>query len=223
MALTHCHVLVIGAGIGGLTAALSLQRHGFRVSVYEQASELREFGAGLLVTPNAMHALEFLGIGEPIAATSNVSNELLIRHFQSGKIIHRRPAGHYYQSKYGAGHFQVHRADLHNALKAAVLAHDPDCVHLAHAFGNLVQNESGVTAHFVNGMVVEGDALIGCDGCRSAVRDAVYGSAPASYTGQVAFRALIPCENELVPLSQKMSQKVAGAAVRESGSGAIPK
>jgi len=78
MALTHCHVLVIGAGIGGLTAALSLQRHGFRVSVYEQASELREFGAGLLVTPNAMHALEFLGIGEPIAATSNVSNELLI-------------------------------------------------------------------------------------------------------------------------------------------------
>jgi hypothetical protein len=57
---------------------------------------LREFGAGLLVTPNAMHALEFLGAGEVIAATSNVSNEQLIRHFQSGNIIHRRPAGHYY-------------------------------------------------------------------------------------------------------------------------------
>jgi salicylate hydroxylase len=64
MVSTHCHVIVIGAGIGGLTAALSLQRHGFKVSVYEQASELREFGAGLLVTPNAMHALEFLGVGE---------------------------------------------------------------------------------------------------------------------------------------------------------------
>jgi 2-polyprenyl-6-methoxyphenol hydroxylase-like FAD-dependent oxidoreductase len=50
MVSTHCHVFVIGAGIGGLTAALSLQRHGFKVSVYEQASELREFGAGLLVT-----------------------------------------------------------------------------------------------------------------------------------------------------------------------------
>ena len=83
MALTHCHVIVIGAGIGGLTAALSLQRHGFKVSVYEQASELGEFGAGLLVTPNAMHALEFLGVGEVIAAISNVSNEQLIRHFQS--------------------------------------------------------------------------------------------------------------------------------------------
>ena len=200
MVSTHCHVIVIGAGIGGLTAALSLQRHGFRVSVYEQASELREFGAGLLVTPNAMHALEFLGV-EVIAATSNVSNEQLIRHFQSGNIIHRRPAGHYYKSKYGTGHFQVHRADLHNALNAAVLAKDPDCVHLAHAFSGLVQSESGVTAHFVNGRVVEGDALIGCDGCRSAVRDIVYGSAPASYTGQVAFRALIPCENQLEHLS----------------------
>ena len=122
--------------------------------IYEQASELREFGAGLMGTPNAMHALEFLGVGEVIAATSNVSNEQLIRHFQSGKIIHRRPAGDYYKSKYGAGHFQVHRADLHNALKAAVLANDPDCVHLAHAFNGLVQSESGVTAHFVNGTVV---------------------------------------------------------------------
>jgi len=78
-----------------------------------------------------------------------------------------------------------------------VLAHDPDCVHLAHAFSSLIQSESSVTAHFVRGMVVEGDALIGCDGCRAAVRDAVYGSAPASYTGQVAFRALIPCGSEL--------------------------
>jgi salicylate hydroxylase len=148
-----------------------------------------------------MHALEFLGVGQEIAAISNLSNELLIRHFQSGGIIHRRPDGDYYKSKYGAGHFQVHRADLHNALKAGVLANDPDCVHLAHPFSTLVQSERGVTAYFVNGTVVEGDALIGCDGCRSAVRDALCGSAPASYTGQVAFRALIPCEGDLSHLS----------------------
>jgi 2-polyprenyl-6-methoxyphenol hydroxylase-like FAD-dependent oxidoreductase len=106
-----------------------------------------------------------------------------------------------HRALYGAGHFQVHRADLHNALNAAVLENDPDCVHLAHAFSGLVQSESGVAAHFVNGTVVEGDALIGCDGCRSAVRDTVHGSAPASYTGQVAFRALIPCDNKLEHLS----------------------
>lgn len=194
--MTHGYFIVIGAGIGGLTAALSLQRHGFRVSVYEQASELGEFGAGLLVTPNAMHALEFLGVGETIAAASNVSDELLIKHFQTGEIIHRRPGGEYYKSKYGAGHFQVHRADLHRALSKAVLANDSECVHLAHTFNSLLQDDRCVTARFVNGTAADGDALIGCDGCRSAVRDTVYGSTPASYTGQVAFRALIPIENQ---------------------------
>ena len=78
-AMARCHVIIIGAGIGGLAAALALQRHGwFRVSVYEQASELSEIGAGLIVTPNAMHALDFLGIGDAIAATSNLSAELQI-------------------------------------------------------------------------------------------------------------------------------------------------
>ena len=59
--MTECHIAIIGAGIGGLTAALSLQRQGFAVSVCEQAAELREFGAGLVVTPNAMHALDARG------------------------------------------------------------------------------------------------------------------------------------------------------------------
>src|ERR1700730_11160203 len=85
--MTDCHVIIIGAGIGGLAAALALQRHGLRVSVYEQAPELREFGAGLMVTPNAMHALDFLGAGEAIAATSNVSAELLIKHYRTGEVL----------------------------------------------------------------------------------------------------------------------------------------
>src|SRR5262245_26389016 len=74
--MARCHVIIVGAGIGGLTAALSLQRHGFEVSVHEQAATLGEIGAGLVLTPNAMHALNFLGIGERIAAISNVSAEL---------------------------------------------------------------------------------------------------------------------------------------------------
>ena len=66
--MQRCHVIIIGAGIGGLTAALSLQRHGANVSIFEQAPRLGEIGAGLIITPNAMHALEFLGVADAIAA-----------------------------------------------------------------------------------------------------------------------------------------------------------
>jgi salicylate hydroxylase len=193
--MTDCHVIIIGAGIGGLAAALALQRHGLRVSVYEQAPELREFGAGLIVTPNAMHALDFLGVGEAIAAASNVSAEVLIKHYRTGEVLQHRPHGDAYRLKYGAGCFQVHRADLHNALSAAVLANDPGCIRLAHTFNNLVQDHTGVVAGFANGAVATADALIGCDGGRSLVRDMVHGSAPVAYTGQVAFRALVPVAN----------------------------
>jgi 2-polyprenyl-6-methoxyphenol hydroxylase-like FAD-dependent oxidoreductase len=191
-AMARCHVIIVGAGIGGLTAALSLQRHGFRIAVYEQASELGEVGAGLLVTPNAMHALDFLGVGDAIAATSNVSTELHIRHYRTGEVLRRRPPGDDYKSKYGAGHFQVHRADLHRALSAAVLANDPTCIHLGRAFTDLVQHPGGVVAHFADGTVAKGDVLIGCDGGRSMVRDKVHGSEVVRYTGQACFRALIP-------------------------------
>jgi salicylate hydroxylase len=115
-AMTDCHVMIVGAGIGGLTAALSLQHHGVQVSVYERASELREFGAGVMVTPNAMHALDFLGVGKVIAATSDVPPALLIKHYRTGEVIQSRSDGAAYKPKYGAGCFQVHRADLHSAL-----------------------------------------------------------------------------------------------------------
>ena len=190
--MTGCHVIIIGAGIGGLAAALSLHRHGMRVSVYEQAPELREFGAGLMVTPNAMHALDFLGVGDVIAATSNVSAGLLIKHYRTGEVLEHRSHGDAYRLKYGAGNFQVHRADLHNALSAAVLANDAGCIHLAHAFTDLSQDDSGVVARFANGVVASADALIGCDGGRSAVREKVLDSAPVAYSGQVSFRALVP-------------------------------
>jgi len=190
--MTGCHVIIIGAGIGGLAAALSLHRHGMRVSVYEQAPELREFGAGLMVTPNAMHALDFLGVGDVIAARSNVSAGLLIKHYRTGEVLEHRSHGDAYRLKYGAGNFQVHRADLHNALSAAVLANDAGCIHLAHAFTDLSQDDSGVVARFANGVVASADALIGCDGGRSAVREKVLDSAPVAYSGQVSFRALVP-------------------------------
>ena len=186
------HVIVIGAGIGGLSTALALQRQGLRVSVYEQAPALKEVGAGLVMTPNAIHGLNFLGVGGDVTASSNLSRGHQYRHYRTGKVLRRRPAADTYAASYGAGVYYVHRADLHSALLAAVLANDPNCVYLDHTFSEFSQDKGHVRVRFANGAAVEGDALIGADGCRSAVCEALHGREPTAYMGQIAFRALVP-------------------------------
>jgi 2-polyprenyl-6-methoxyphenol hydroxylase-like FAD-dependent oxidoreductase len=186
------HVLVVGSGIGGLSAALALQRHGFRVSLYERASVANELGAGVVLTPNAIHGLKYLGVGDQVIAHSSQSRGHEYRHYRSGEVLQRRPPAEAYAANYGAGIYYVHRADLHGALLAAVLDNDPDCVHCGHAFTDFSQDEECVAVRFANGASVEGDALIGADGCRSVVREALHGREPVAYMGQVAFRALVP-------------------------------
>jgi salicylate hydroxylase len=186
------HVIVIGAGIGGLSAALALQRQDLCVSVYEQAHALNEVGAGLVMTPNAIHGLNFLGVGADVTASSNLSYGHQYRHYRTGEVLRRRPAADTYAASYGAGVYYVHRADLHSALLAAVLANDPNCVYLDHTSSELSQDKGQVRVRFTNGAAVEGDALIGADGCRSVVREALQGREPIAYIGQIAFRALIP-------------------------------
>jgi salicylate hydroxylase len=192
-------ISIVGGGIGGLTAALALQHFDYRVSVFEQASELREVGAGVTITPNAMHALNFFGIGQQVADEAGPTEAYLIRHFQSGEIIKVRANGRDYVERFGADYHQVHRADLHAALVKAVLGNDPDCVFLGHCFDSLKQSSEQVVATFTNGRIVASDVLIGCDGAASRVRANVFGDEVVNYTGQVAFRALLPMAN--VPAS----------------------
>jgi 2-polyprenyl-6-methoxyphenol hydroxylase-like FAD-dependent oxidoreductase len=185
-------ISIVGGGIGGLTAALALQHFGFRVCVFEQARELREIGAGVTITPNAMHALNFLGVGEEVAKKAGPTEAYLIRHFQTGAAIKIRANGTDYFERFGANYHQVHRADLHATLADAVLRNDPHCVLLDHRFEALAQNIGHVEATFTNGKTVASDVLIGCDGGASKVRACAFGDEVVNYTGQVAFRALLP-------------------------------
>jgi salicylate hydroxylase len=125
----------------------------------------------------------------------------LIRHFQTGDVIKVRASGHDYVERFGADYHQVHRADLHTALADVVHRNDPDCVFLEHCFDSLSQSSEQVVAAFTNGRTVESDVLIGCDGAASKVRASVFGDELVKYTGQVAFRALLPMAN--VPASIK--------------------
>ena len=186
-------ISIVGGGIGGLTSALALQRFGFRVALFEQARELREIGAGVTITPNAVHALNFLGIGERIAKEAGPTEPFLKCHFRTGEVLYiRPPTGSDYVETYGAAYYQVHRVDLHAALADAVLRNDRDCVFLGHRFESLTQETDHVAARFTNGKTFESDVLIGCDGVGSEVRRCLFGDEVVNYTGQVAFRALVP-------------------------------
>ncbi|WP_346891603.1 FAD-dependent oxidoreductase [uncultured Roseibium sp.] len=184
-------IIVIGAGIGGLAAALGLQRRGFKVAVYERAQEIREVGAGLIVTANARSALHDLGIDEDLERLSSCVPVMFTCNYQTGEIIREHPnAG--IREKYGFATLQVHRADLHTLLMNAVAANDADALHPGHDFVDLDETDTGVTVRFANGAEDSGDVLIGADGNASAIRALLFPGVATTFNGQVAFRALLP-------------------------------
>ena len=113
-------VLIVGAGIGGLTAALALRQAGFNAHVYEQASVLREVGAGVAISPNAVKVLHGLGLAEALHAVGVVSHSMDSRDWQSGALLGRVPIAQAAVDRWGAPFFHLHRADLHDALRTAL-------------------------------------------------------------------------------------------------------
>jgi salicylate hydroxylase len=187
-------VAVIGGGIGGLTAALTLQHFGIPVVVFEQATELREVGAGVTITPNAMHALDFLGIGAHVLDASGVAPQYEVCAATDGQVLELGPSPGEMQRRFGAEYSNVHRADLQTALAEAVLGNDPESIRLSHRFDRLDQDDDGVTVYFTSGDTYRAAGIVGCDGGTSRVRSVVFGHEEAKYTGQTAYRALVPAE-----------------------------
>ena len=166
------HVIIIGAGIGGLTASLALQRVEFRVSVFEQAPELGEVGAGLTLYKNANIAFDFLGLNESIANLSDVPDIGAMKDYKTGDVLNTTAplrstpkgvnGGQWKKTEFDLR--QVHRADLNELLVREVRANDPDAIHLGHNFQTATQDTNSITASFDNGSKASGQALIGCDG-----------------------------------------------------------
>ena len=186
------HVLVVGAGIGGLTAALALQRAGCRVSVYERAPSLGEVGAGVTITPNACHALNHLLGADTVRRIAHVPHSGAVKHFRTGATLVDTRRGERQRLRYGADYCQAHRADLHRALADAVRAHDADCLHAGYAFVDLDLEDSVVTARFANGQTATGDVLVGADGIHSVVRTRLWGADEPRFTGYIAWRGIVP-------------------------------
>jgi salicylate hydroxylase len=201
-------IAIIGAGIGGLAAALALQRRGFRVAVYERAKEIREIGAGVIITVNARRALQDLGVDEELVARSGTMSVFHTCHFATGEVL-RAVSNEDIRLKCGLPSLGVHRADLHAVLMESVLANDPDSLCADREFVSLEQDDTGVTVKFTGGATARADVLVGADGNASAVRSFLFPEEAPKFNGQSAFRSLIPYE--LVPESIRRRESVMSA------------
>jgi len=187
-------VLIAGGGIGGLTAALSLLQRGIDVDVYEQATELKEVGAGVQLAANGTRVLHALAVGEELKALSCEAQGKEIRHWQTGETWKLFDLGPVSIERYGAPYFTVYRPDLLDVLARAVRRAKPDAIHLGARCRGFTQDDESATLQLENGATVRGDALIGADGVHSRTRQALFGADRPEFTGVIAWRGIVPME-----------------------------
>lgn len=185
-------VLICGGGIGGLTTALSCLHHGFDVEVFEQASVLSEVGAGLQLSPNAMRVFRVLGLEDEIIRLGVLPTHGAARLGKSGFTLFEFGLGDAAKEKWGAPYVHIHRADLLKVLQEAVVERARNSLHLSHKARSYQQDGEQVKLGFANGNTALGDILIGADGLHSVIRAQMLGADEPRYTGNMAWRAVIP-------------------------------
>ena len=188
------HIAIIGAGIGGMTAAVTLAKKGVKVSIFEQAPELSEVGAGLTITPNATKGLMYLGLEKQMKEVGMAHKQQGVRHFETGEMIVPLERGEKMLEKYGAYQFQAHRADVHDVLIDELKLHNSNTIYTDHELIDLNEKNNSVELVFSNNETYEVDFVIGADGNRSAVRKIILGDDDPQFAGYVAWRGLVPVE-----------------------------
>jgi salicylate hydroxylase len=187
-------ILIAGAGLGGLTAALALMRRGHRVRIYEQASELREVGAGVQLGANGTRLLISLGLEEAMLRVVCVPAGREFRLWSTGQAWSPFDLGDASVERFGAPYWMVHRGDFHAVLLDAVRRADPDAILPGNGCVGFEQTASGVTLLLANGERIEGEVLIGADGVHSRIRQQMFGDGKAQFTGIMVWRGLVPME-----------------------------
>ncbi len=186
-------ILIVGAGIGGLTAALALLREGHEVEVYEQAPRLAELGAGVQISANGARVLFSLGLEAAIRKVWCEPAGKEIRLWNTGETWKLFDLGSQSVARYGAPYFMIHRADLHGVLIDAVRALRPDAIRLGVRCTGFDDDGSTVTLRLGDERVT-GDALIGADGVHSGIRNILVGDDKPVFTGCMAWRGLVPID-----------------------------
>jgi salicylate hydroxylase len=184
-------IAVIGGGIGGLAAALSLRRAGFAVDLYEQAPELTTIGGGINMGANAARILYRFGLGPGLDREAVRPLAHHQRRWDDGRTLAYARVNPLCEELYGAPHLTVHRADL---LAVMLEALPPQRIHLGHRLVGFAEEGGGVALAFDNGAEVAADVLVGADGIHSTVHALLFGEEMPEFAGCVAYRGLVPME-----------------------------
>ncbi len=196
-------IMIAGAGIGGLTAALALLRRGFAVDIFEKADVLSEVGAGIQVSPNAMRVLTNLGLEDEIKKIYFIPKTREMRLWNTGDASRGPARNEEMIERFGYPHCTVHRADLQAILSNAVLKFASAKLHLGSQVVDFDQDAHSASVTLADGTVHRGDVLVGADGIHSKVRHKLFGVSSARFTGGLAWRGTIPIEK----LPEKMRER----------------
>jgi salicylate hydroxylase len=164
MSVPRLDIAIIGAGLGGLAAAATLLQRGHRVRVAEQASTLAEVGAGIQMSANAMKVLDRLGLRARLEPQAVRPQAFEFRRFDDGELLHRLPLGEQHEQRHGAPYLQLHRHDLHDALRAAVHALDAQALVLDARATSLHEGDDAVTVSFEQRAPWRADLVVGARG-----------------------------------------------------------
>ena len=180
---------ISGAGIGGLAAAIALRKLGLESVVFEQAPKFARVGADINLTPNAVLALDGLGVGDELRKTAARPTHRISRTWDTGEETSRLEMSQAAETRYGAPQLTMHRADLLAALEQAVPA---ATIHLGKRTVGIDEGADGITVRFEDGTSQRVDVLVGADGIHSTVRKHLLGDEYPDFTGVVAYRAVVP-------------------------------
>lgn len=182
------NVVVVGAGIGGLAAAVALSRAGHEVVVCERARELREVGAGVQLSPNAARLLETWGLGTRLWDLAVQPQRIVIRRWRDDEVLRAMPLGEAFTQRYGCPYANIHRHDLVTVLAEALAGVSGVSLRL----GVEVTGVEVTGVRLADGSTIRADVVVGADGIHSVIRASLFGPTPSRFSGAVAYRALIP-------------------------------